>query len=57
MIDRCTTSPGHGIIKIDYIKVSDKSCLGQKMCMIGTEESINESIIINADSMICDKNK
>ena len=27
------------------------------MCMIGTEESNNESMIINADYMICDKNQ
>ena len=29
----------------------------KKMCMIGTEEYNNESTRMNADSMICDKEK
>ena len=57
IIDICINNPGRVRIKIDVINGSDKTYLKQKMCMIRTEESINESIIINADSMICDKNK
>ena len=53
----CIHAPGHLRSKIYDINGADKIYLKQKMCMIGTEESNNESMIINADYMICDKNQ
>ena len=57
IIGRCINDPGCGKSKIDGINVSNKIYLKQKMCMIGTEESNNKSMIINAYLIMCDKNK
>ena len=57
IIDICINAPGHGRSKIYSINGSKKKNLKQKMCMIATEESNNESIVMNASSMIYDKNK
>ena len=56
-IDRCINYPGHGTSKIYCINGANKTYLSKNMCIIGTEESNNESIRMNAASMICDKNK
>ena len=48
---------GNGRIKIDGINGSRKSYLGEKMCMIGSEESNNERTIMNSASMIGKKKK
>ena len=42
--------------KSDGINGSYKTYL-RKMCMMGTEESNNESMRMNAPPMICDNNK
>ena len=57
IIYRCINSPFHDGIKIDGINGYDKTYLKQKMCMMVTEESNDKSTIINASSMICDKNQ
>ena len=57
IVDRFINYPGHERRKIDSINGPKKTYLKQKMCMIGTEESNNESTIMNADSIIYDKNK
>ena len=57
IIDICINAPGRVICKIYGIKVSEKTCLKQKMIMIGDGESINESMIMNAALTICDKSK
>ena len=46
-----------GEAKIDGIDGSDKEYQKQKMWMIGTEESNNESMTMSSYSMICDKEK
>ena len=57
IVDRFVNYPGHGRRKIDSISGLKKTYLKQKMCMIGTEEYNNESTIMNAASIIYDKNK
>ena len=55
--DRHINAPGHGRSTIDGIILYDKTYLKQKMRMIGTEDSKNENMRINAAYMICDKNQ
>ena len=57
IIDKCINAPGNGIFKIDGIDGSNKTYLKQKLCMTDTEESNDKIMIINAKSMICDRNK
>ena len=57
VIDICINYPGHSRGKIDGINIFKKSYLRQKMGMIVTEETKNESIRNNAASMIGEKNK
>ena len=57
IIYRWSNASGHGIIKIDGINGDDNTYLKQNMCMIGTEEFNNESMKMNAVSIMCDKNK
>ena len=49
MIDKFIDSPGHDRRKIDGTNGSNKTYLKQNMCMIGTEESNNKIIRMNAD--------
>ena len=56
MIDRSINSPGCGRRKIDSINRADTTYF-KKKCLIGTLESNNKSMIINAASMISDNNK
>ena len=55
IIDIWINDPVHGINKIYGINGSVKTYPKQKMLMIGTEKSNNDSMITNVDSMICDK--
>ena len=48
IIDRCIHSSGRGRINVDVIHGYDKSYLRQKMFMIGTEESNNDIMMMNA---------
>ena len=57
IIDRCVNAPGLGRIRIDGINGSDKTSLNEKMYMIVTEESNNESMKMNAAPMICGNSK
>ena len=57
IIDRYINAPSCGKIKIEDINRSNKAYLKQQICMIGIEESNDESMRMNASSMICDKKK
>ena len=57
IIYRYIYDPFRGRSQIDVINGYEKTYLRQKMCMIGTEESNNKSMRMNAALMICDKIK
>ena len=48
IIDKCINDLFHGRIKIYGINGYNKTYLKQNMCIIGTEESNNESVRMNS---------
>ena len=56
IIDICINAPGRGLKYINMV-LMDTARLETNMCIIGTEESNNEDIIINAASIACEKDQ